>query len=60
MSGQMEVFGVSDQGRERSVNDDQFMIADLCKSLRVYATSLGLDQTARVFGDTQGRLPLVS
>ncbi|TWU46630.1 PP2C family protein-serine/threonine phosphatase [Rubripirellula reticaptiva] len=60
MSGQIEVFGISDQGRVRPVNDDQFMIADLCKSLRVHTTSVGLDQSTRVFGDTQGRLLLVA
>ena len=56
----MEVFGKSDIGRERLVNDDQFMIADLCKSLQVHTTSLSLDQNSRVFGDTQGRLLLVA
>ena len=60
MSGQMEVFGMSNIGRVQSVNDDQFMIADLCKSLRVHTTSLDLDQNTRVFGDTQGRLLLVA
>ncbi len=60
MLGQMEVFGISDTGRHRSVNNDQFMIAELCKSLRVHSTSLELDQNTRIFGDTQGRLLLVA
>ena len=60
LTGQMNVHGVTDVGRKRPVNEDQFLIADLKKSLSVYQSSLGLDHQTRLFGGSQGKLLLVA
>lgn len=60
MPGQMECFGASDIGQQRTSNEDQFLIADLSKSLRVHHTSLALDHQTRLFGNSQGKLLLVA
>jgi len=59
-SGQMDVHGTSDIGRRRSKNEDQFLIADLKKSMRIHQTSLSLDHQTRLFGGSQGKLLLVA
>ena len=56
----IDCYGLSEVGRVRKVNEDQYLIADLNKSLRVYQTSLGLDEQARLFGGSQGKLLLVA
>jgi hypothetical protein len=40
MLGKMDCFGLTDRGRVRADNEDQFLIADLNKSMRIYHTSL--------------------
>ncbi len=60
MGGFMDCCGLSDIGRKRSSNEDQFLIADVCKSMRVHHTSLALDHQTRLFGETQGKLMLVA
>lgn len=56
----MECFGLTDTGRKRPGNEDQFLIADLNKSMRVHQTSLGLDHQTRLFGNSQGKLLAVA
>ena len=60
MSGFMDCFGSSDIGRSRDTNEDHFLISDVCKSMRVHQTSLGLDHQTRLFGNTQGKLLMVA
>lgn len=60
MSGFMDCFGSSDIGRNRPTNEDHFLISDVCKSMRVHQTSLGLDHQTRLFGNTQGKLLMVA
>jgi protein phosphatase len=60
MLGKMDCFGATDVGRVRKVNEDQYLIAALNKSMQVQQTSLGLDDRTRLFGSTQGRLLLVA
>ena len=60
MSVYMDCFGSTHVGRKRSVNEDQFLIADLTKSLRVHYTSLALDHQTRLFGNSQGKLLMVA
>jgi PPM family protein phosphatase len=56
----MDCWGQTDIGRARPSNEDQFMIADVCKSMRIHQTSLGLEHQTRLFGNTQGKLILVA
>ncbi len=51
-------FGASDCGRVRETNQDQFLIAQLKKSMLVSSTSLSLEQ--RIFGKVQGEVLLVA
>lgn len=60
MLKQIDCHGLSNVGRVRKVNEDQFLIADLNKSLRVHQTSLGADKQTRLFGQSQGKLLLVA
>ena len=60
MPGKMDCFGVTDVGRSRPTNEDQFMIADLNKSLAVHQTSLNVDDHSRLFGSSQGKLLVVA
>ncbi len=60
MSGFMDCFGASDIGRKRPANEDHFLISDICKSVRVHQTNLGLDHQTRLFGNSQGKLLMVA
>ncbi len=60
MSGRIDCYGMTHVGRKRTVNEDQFLIAELNKSLCVLSTSLGLDQQSRLFGNSQGQLLVVA
>jgi serine/threonine protein phosphatase PrpC len=51
-------FGITDPGRVRPTNEDQFLIAELTKTMRIWHTSLA-EPTAR-FGDEHGHLFLVA
>ena len=51
-------FGVTHPGRVRKLNQDQFLIAQLTKSMLVTSTSLQLDN--RLYGDPQGEVLLVA
>lgn len=53
-------FGMTDIGRKRETNQDQFLIAQLNKSMLVAATSLPLDEKSRLFGGVQGQLLVVA
>lgn len=53
-------YGMTDIGRKRSINQDQFLIAQLNKSMLVTSTSLPLNQESRLFGGVQGQLFLVA
>lgn len=60
MSIIIDCFGESHVGQRRPTNEDQFLIADLNKSMRVHQTSLGLSHQTRLFGGSQGKLLLVA
>lgn len=60
MSGLMECCGMTNIGLKRSNNEDQFLIADICKSMRIHQTSLAFDHQTRLFGETQGKLFLIA
>src|SRR5262245_5714216 len=54
-----DLFGLTDQGLERERNEDQFLIADLRKSLLIRRTSLALENDTRLLGP-EGCLLLVA
>ena len=54
----MQAFGITDKGRARPSNEDQFLIAELTKAMRIWQTSLPETQTQ--FGDEHGHLFLVA
>jgi protein phosphatase len=60
MPGKMDCHGLTDRGRKRESNEDQFLIADLNRSLLIHQTSLDLDDHTRLFGGSQGNLLLVA
>jgi len=57
---QMDCFGQTDIGRARPTNEDQFLVADLRKSMDVYQTSLGHDDRTKLFGRSEGKLLVVA
>jgi len=58
--GKIDVYGRSRDGRNRTANEDQFLIAQLNKSMLVEQTSLQLDDRTRLYGSTEGHLLLVA
>lgn len=58
--GAFEVFGLTDRGQTRLVNEDQFLIAQLDPSAWIHQASLRLDDNTRLFGHSRGRLLLVA
>jgi len=60
MTIKIECHGESHVGRHRSDNEDQFLIADLNKSMKIHQTSLGLNHQTRLMGESQGKLLLVA
>jgi PPM family protein phosphatase len=60
MRGKMDCFGLTDAGKVRPVNEDQFLMADSNKSMLIHQTSLSHDDHTRLFGGSQGKLLLVA
>ena len=54
----VKTFGITDRGRVRPSNEDQFLIAELTKAMRIWQTSLTEDSAQ--FGDEHGHLFLVA
>ncbi|QDU97762.1 Serine/threonine phosphatase stp [Lignipirellula cremea] len=60
MAGKIQCFGLSDIGKVRETNEDQFIVADVNKSMKVHQTSVGLNHHTRLFGGSQGTLLAVA
>ena len=60
MPGKMDCYGQSHVGLVRSKNEDQFMIADLKKSVVIHQTSLSYDNETELLGGSQAKLLLVA
>ena len=60
MQGKMDCFGMTDRGQVRRRNEDQFLIADLNKSMRLHQSSLSIDNDETLFGGSQGQLLMVA
>jgi protein phosphatase len=56
----MDCFGLTDIGQVRPRNEDQFLIADLQKSVLVHHTSLSYADETELHGSSQARLLLVA
>ncbi len=52
--------GRTDVGRKRESNQDQYLIADLNKSMLVHSTSLNLETQSRLYGMSHGKLFMVA
>ena len=52
--------GVTVSGKTRETNEDQFLIADLNKSMLIQKTSLLEEDSKRVIGEPQGKLLVVA
>ena len=46
--GKPDFNGITDPGRVRTSNEDQFLIAELAKSMLVHQTSLAIDDSTRL------------
>ena len=60
MLGKIDCFGMTDIRCKRPKNEDQFLIADLNKSLRLHQSSLSINDYETLFGRSQGQLFLVA
>jgi protein phosphatase len=56
----MDCFGLTDVGKVRPSNEDQFLIADLKKSVLIHHTSLSYDDETELHGSSQAKLLLVA
>jgi len=54
----VNAFGITDKGRVRPSNEDQFLIAELTKTMRIWHTSL--PEPKALFGSERGHLFLVA
>jgi len=55
-----DVFGLTHPGQERDVNEDQFLIASLSKSMLIHQTSLPQENHERLLGTPRGTLLAVA
>ncbi|MGB4736767.1 MAG: hypothetical protein WBH50_01195 [Fuerstiella sp.] len=60
MRGKMDCYGESHIGLLRERNEDQFLIADLKKSVVIHHTSLSYDDETELLGGSQAKLLLVA
>lgn len=60
MLGMMDCWGMTDLGQVRERNEDQFLIADLLKSVIIHHTSLSYDDDTELHGASQAKLFMVA
>jgi protein phosphatase len=58
--GKLECFGATHLGFRKQTNEDQFVIAEVRKSLDIWQTSLTLDDKSRVNGNSLGKMLAVA
>lgn len=56
----LDCFGMTHQGLRRAANEDQFLIADLTRSMHVHFSSLSMDDGETLNGATQGQILIVA
>ena len=59
-SSNVDVFGLTDRGRVRTENQDQFLIASLHKLLRVHQSSLPPEDITTLVSESRGFILLVA
>ena len=59
-SNNIDLFGMTHNGMVRTENEDQFLIADLKKSVIIHQTSLSYDDETHLLGGSQAKLLLVA
>ncbi len=60
MEFETDSHGATDVGRVRDANEDQYLIADLTKSMLIQQTSLSHDDGHRLYGGSRGHLYVVA
>jgi PPM family protein phosphatase len=60
MFARIDSYGITDIGQIRESNDDQYLVADLRKSVELHHTSLPYGDESELRGGLQGRLLLVA
>lgn len=60
MIANIDAAGRTDLGRKRDNNQDQFLIAELCKSMLVKGSSLDLEPRTRMYGSPMGEVFIVA
>ncbi len=60
MGTSMECSGLTNIGLQRTNNEDQFLIADICTSIGIHQASLAFDHKTRLFGEPHGKMLLVA
>ena len=60
MRGKVDCYGRTDVGCIRESNQDQFLIADLCKSIVIHHSSLGYDEQTQFSGGSRAKLFIVA
>jgi serine/threonine protein phosphatase PrpC len=60
LSSDLDVFGLTHPGRVRALNQDQFLIASLHKTMRVHSTSLPEDRLGDLTSESRGYLFIVA
>lgn len=57
---EIDAFGLTDPGKKREVNEDQFLVASLSKSMLIHQTSLPQSDHERLLGVPRGTLLVVA
>ena len=56
----IDAYGLTDIGKRREKNEDQFFIAEFNGSMKVHHTSVPIENCSTIFGRSQGHLLLVA
>ena len=59
-AGDIDAFGLTDRGKRRKENQDQFLIASLHKMLKVHQSSLPVDGITQLVTESRGYLFVVA
>jgi len=60
LASDIDVYGLTHPGKVRPINQDQFLIASLHKTMQVHASSVPLDQLGELTSESRGYLFIVA